>query len=434
MSRVTSTHATAWTFRLIAWSTVTWLLGWRGVLLLAVAAVATHGYALILRGLREQPSAARAALAAGVLVELALFASTIWPGTSSTGLPLGVGVFVCHAIAYLADVRAGTADPSKHAASLLYLVQLPVFPSGPLSRHHEFADQVARADVSMAGFSYGIRRIVTGVTKVYLVAGPLGTIASEAFALKVTRLSIDVAWVGAVCAALEVYYYVSGFSDVGIGLGKILGFRYLENFRRPFTADSIREFWRRWNVTLFTWLRDYEALPIAGHEPPTFRGYLVTAGGFVIVGAWQGAGLAVLPWAAYTAGWLALEAMGFGAVLTRAPRAVRHLYVLLVVLFGWMMLHAGGAGPLLGYVEAMSGFSVVPPGGALSLLGWGGGTALVCGIFFAGPMIGNVSRWRVSVDAAVASLIMMCAATVVLLWVAVNPLRRLMAGTPPRRR
>lgn len=430
---MTSTHATAWTFRLIAWSTVAWLLGWRGVLLLLGAAAATHGCALVLRSRRERPSEARLVLSVGVLAELALFASTIWPGLGRTGLPLGTGVFVCHAIAYLVDVRTGTADPSRHVASLLYLVQLPVFPVGPLSRAHEFTDQVARADVSMAGFSYGVRRIVTGLTKVYLVAGPLGTIATQAFGLRVTRLSIDVAWVGAVCAALEVYYYVSGFSDVGIGLGKILGFRYLENFRRPFTADSIREFWRRWNVTLMTWLRDYEALPIAGHEAPTVRGYLVTAGGFVIIGAWQGAGLSVLAWAAYSAGWLALEAIWLGAVLPRVPRALRHAYVLLVVLFGWMMLHASGPGPLLGYVEAMLGFSVVPAGGSLALVGWGGGTALVCAVFFAGPMIGNVSRWRVSVDAAVASLIMMCAATVVLLWVAVNPLRRLMASQPPKR-
>lgn len=434
MSRLTSTHVTAWAFRLIAWSTVAWLLGWRGVLLLTVAAVATHAAALLLRRMCDRPSRADAVLAVAVAGELALLASTVWFSAARAVLPLGVGVFVCHAIAYLVDAKKGAADASRHVSSLLYLLQLPVFPVGPLSRHHEFADQVARADVSMAGFSYGVRRIVTGLTKVYLVASPLGSVANEAFAMRLTRLSIDVAWVGAICAALEIYYYVSGFSDVGIGLGKILGFRYLENFRRPFTADSIREFWRRWNVTLTTWLRDYAALPIAGHEAPTLRGYLLLVGGFVIVGAWQGSGLAVLPWGLYTGSWLALEAVGFGAVVHRAPRAVRHVYVLLVVLFGWMMLRASGPGPLLGYVEAMVGFAVVPAGGALELLGWGAGTAFVCAIFFAGPMIGNVSRWRVSVDAAVASLIMMCAATVVLLWVAVNPLRRLLASQPPPRR
>ena len=116
-------------------------------------------------------------LALCVAGELALFASAVWLGPTRSGWPLGVGVFVCHAIAYLVDVKKGTADASRHLSSLLYLVQLPVFPAGPLSRHHEFADQAVKADVSMAGFSYGVRRIVTGLTKVYLVAGPLGAVA-----------------------------------------------------------------------------------------------------------------------------------------------------------------------------------------------------------------------------------------------------------------
>ncbi len=234
--------------------------------------------------------------------------------------------------------RRGIASPERPGAALLYLLQFPVFPSGPLSRFHDFAEQVSRADVTMAGVSYGVRRIVTGLTKVYLIAGPLGTTADAIFSLRVTQLSLDKAWLGAVYAPLQVLLYVHGFSDVGIGLGKLLGFRYLENFRRPFTADSIREFWRRWNVTLVTWLRDYAALPIAGHERPTLRLYLVTMAGFVIVGAWHGAGLQVVPWAVYFGSWLALESIGLGAWLNRAPKALRHVYVLLVVIFGWMLL------------------------------------------------------------------------------------------------
>lgn len=434
MARLTSTHATAWTFRLLAWSTIAWLLGWRGVLLLGAAALATHGAAVLIHAQRERPATAGLTLTVAVAAELLLLASTIWPGTGVTGLPVGVGVFVCHAVSYLVDVRRGTASPERPGAALLYLLQFPVFPSGPLSRFHDFAEQVSRADVTMAGVSYGVRRIVTGLTKVYLIAGPLGATADAIFSLRVTQLSLDTAWLGAVCAPLQVYYYVYGFSDVGIGLGKLLGFRYLENFRRPFTADSIREFWRRWNVTLVTWLRDYAALPIAGHERPTLRLYLVTIAGFVILGAWHGAGLQVVPWAVYFGSWLALESIGLGAWLHRAPKALRHVYVLLVVVFGWMLLRASGPGPLLGYAEAMSGSAVAPFGGASVYLTWGVGTALACALFFAGPMIGNVSRWRVSVDAAVASLIMMFAATGVLLWIVVGPIWRLLAPNDPPRR
>jgi alginate O-acetyltransferase complex protein AlgI len=341
---------------------------------------------------------------------------------------------MCHAVAYLFDVGAGAANPRRHLAALLYLVQLPVFPYGPLCRFHEFSEQLARTDVSMAGFSYGVRRMVTGLIKVYLIAGPLGDAAASIFHLRVTELSTDTAWLGAVCASLEVYYIVSGFSDVGIGLGKILGFRYQENFRRPYTADSVREFWRRWNVTLVTWLRDYLSLPIAGHDTPTAVLFLLTLVGFAVIGLWQHATLRVVPWAMYFAAWLAVESLGLGRALARLPRIARHVYVLLVVMFGWMILYATAPGPLLGYTESLIGFSVAPFGGSAAYLTWGFTTALVCGIVFAGPLVGNISRWRVSLDAATASLLMMLAATAVFLWQAVNPLRRtVLPDHTPRR-
>ena len=226
-------------------------------------------------------------LRVAVAAELLWLLSAVLRRRRARFVPVGIGVFVCHAIAYLVDVRRGTADPRRHASALLYLVQLPVFPAGPLSRFHEFSEQLSRSEISMGGFSYGVRRIVTGLLKVWAIAGPLGDAADRIFALRVTRLSTDIAWLGAVCAALEVYFLFSGFSDIGIGLGRILGFRYQENFRRPYTADSIREFWRRWNVTLIAWLRDYLSLPIAGHDVPTIGRYLLTVAGFVVVGLWH---------------------------------------------------------------------------------------------------------------------------------------------------
>lgn len=426
MSRFTSTTSTAWVFRATAWLTVAWLLGWPVVALLAGAAVATQAVALLVYALhsRARARAAKAVLAVALSAELLLFVEAFWPTRVGLVVPVGVGVFVCHAVSYLIDVHRRQANPHQHAAALLYLLQLPVFPAGPLSRFHEFSQQLERTDVSMGGFSYGVRRIVTGLIKVYLIAGTLGAYADRIFGLRVTLLSIDVAWLGALCGALEVYFYLSGFSDVGIGLGKILGFRYQENFRRPYTADSLREFWRRWNITLFAWLRDYVPLPTSWHTRPTVGVYLMTVAGFVLVGAWHRATLHVLPWALYSGTWLAIERLGLGAVTQRMPRVVRHAYVLLVVLFGWMILRASGPGPLLGYAEAMLGFSLVKFGGSGVYMTWDLVTALGCALVFAGPMVGSISRWRVSVDAATASLLMMMGATGVFLWQSLNPIRR----------
>jgi alginate O-acetyltransferase complex protein AlgI len=422
--RLSSTFLTAWTFRLLAWTTVAYFIGWSGVAVLVAAAVGTQCAALLIRALVARPAAAHAVLLFAVGAELLLFFSVLRPGLAAVVVPVGIGVYMSHAVAYLMDVYRGTVDPRRHGSAMAYLVQLPVFPVGPLSRFHEFSQQLARTDVTMAGFSYGIRRIVQGLTKVYLIAGPLGSVADSIFALRVTRLSTDTAWLGAACASLEVYYYLTGFTDVGIGLGKILGFRYQENFRRPYTADSIREFWRRWNVTLITWLRDYASLPIAGHERPTVALYLATIAGFLVVGLWSRTTLHVVPWAVYFATWLAIEALGLGALVGRLPRALRHVYVLGIVMFGWLILRASAPGPLLGYTEALLGLSVTPFGASSAYLTPGFVIAFVCAVVFAGPMVSNLSRWRVSVDAATASLIMMLAATGVLVWHGVNGIRR----------
>lgn len=436
LNRLDSPFFIAWLFRASAWTLVAWLLGWRGVLVLAVLALVTQAAALAVHQRRAHASQSAAIVGGVVAFHVAVFLSVLRPELWPVAMPAGIGVFLCHAVSYLVDVRRGLVDPRRHLAAVLYLLQLPVFPSGPLSRFHDFDHQLSRTDVSMAGFSYGVRRISQGLTKVYLVAGPLGTVAGRIFALPVTKLSTDSAWLGAVCVGLEVYFYLSGFSDVGIGLGKMVGLRYQENFRRPYTADSIREFWRRWNVTLITWLRDYVSLPIAGHERGNRRLYVLTIVGFVLVGLWTETSLNVLPWAVYCASWLAIEAAGLGRLLTRLPRALRHVYVLLVVLLGWVLLRASGPGPLLGYLEAMVGASIAPFGASAEYFTLGFSTALVSALVFAGPLVGNLSRWRVSVDSAVASLLMMFAATGILLWHAANGVRRLYelaAGTKTSR-
>ena len=435
LSRLTTAFVTAWIFRTSAWLFIGWLIGWRTLGLLATAALATHGVALVLHALRASEAPRRALLALSLVVLVGGVGTALYPALAGSGpVPApGLMLLACLAVSYLVDVYRGRAVPSPDLAALLYLLQVPVMPAGPLSRMSEFSHQVARADITMAGFSYGVRRIVQGLTKVYLVAGPLGSAAATIFALRVTTVSTDTAWLGAVCAPLASYFYLTGFTDIGIGLGKMLGFRYQENFRRPFTADSLREFWRCWNVTLITWLRDYLGLPIAGHVRPTFARFGLMVAGFVVVGLWFEVSWKVLPWAVYMATWLALEALVLGRVMERAPTWVRHLYVLLVTLIGWTLLRASGPGPLLGYLEAMTGAAVVPFGASRAYLTLGLSTALVSGLVFAGPMVGNLSRWRVTVDAATASLLMMLAATGVLLWQAVRPVAQVLLPRQPRR-
>jgi len=419
-----SDRLTAWGFRAATWGGVGWLLGWRATAALAVLAIVTHLLALAIRALPSRSVAARALTVGTVAGHLAFFAAVLLLTPLRGLIPFGAGVVMCHAVAYVVDVYRGAADPRRHGAALLYVAQFPVFPAGPLSRLHEFAEQLARADISMGAFAYGVRRIVTGLMKVFLIAGPLGATADRIFALRLSRLATSSAWLGLICFALEIYFLFSGFSDVGIGVGRVLGFRFAENFRRPYTADSVREFWRRWNVTLITWLRDYLSLPIAGHARPTPRLYAMIVAGFVVVGLWHRASVNVFVWALYSGTWLALEELGLHARLQRLPAVLRHAYVLVVVTFGWLLLRGNGPGPTLGFAEALLGYSVATTGGALTFMTPALWVALPSAILFAGPLVGSISRWRVSVDAATASLMMMLAATCVFVWKMLEPVAR----------
>jgi alginate O-acetyltransferase complex protein AlgI len=201
--------------------------------------------------------------------------------------PLALVVIACHTIACGADVYRGTTSVRRPSALALYLLQFPLLAGGPLVRFGEFSSQLARRTVGMAAFAYGVRRVVTGLVKLFLIADVLDGPVDRIFALPPAKMSADAAWFGAACVALQIYFRFSGYADIAIGLGRMLGFRYPENFRRPFTADSLREFWRRWNVTLITWLRDYLSLPIAGQDRPTPRLYLNIVAGFCLVALWH---------------------------------------------------------------------------------------------------------------------------------------------------
>ena len=400
-------------------TTVSFLAGNR--LLVAVLAVAVVTYLIALGLERRRVRAATGAVPDRLLPVvvggyLLLFAAAAlthpFPGVA----PFVIGVVICHAIAYLVDVHRGDASTRHPLLAALYLTQLPVVIAGPLSRYREFSAQLAAGTVKLGAFAYGVRRLVTGLIKAVLVGGLLAAAADAIFAAAPARLSAGAAWLGAVCFGLQLYVQFSGYCDIGIGVGRMIGLRYSENFRRPYTASSIREFWRRWNVTLITWLRDYLHLPIAGQEEPTLRLYGNIIVGFCLVGLWHGSGWTFTVWGLYCGSWLALEAIGLRSRIERLPPALRHGYVILVVTVGWVLLRATSVGQAVALLKAMSGLNDRPvlfAGRFLDLWLW---TALITGAFAAGPMVPSISRWRVSVDAATTSLLMMLAATGLFLW------------------
>ena len=210
-----------------------------------------------------------------------------------------------------------------HAA--LYLLLFPQLIAGPIIRYREIADQLARRVVSMDDFAVGVRRFVVGLGKKMLIANIVAVPADRIFALPAAELSPAHAWLGIVCYTLQIYFDFSGYSDMAIGLGRMFGFRFPENFRWPYVADTVQEFWRRWHMTLSAWFRDYVYVPLGGNRQSRSRTYVNLVTVFFLCGLWHGASWTFVVWGLFHGAFLVLERLGLARVRrtaagTAAPR------------------------------------------------------------------------------------------------------------------
>jgi alginate O-acetyltransferase complex protein AlgI len=288
-------------------------------------------------------------------------------------LPIGISFFTFHAISYVVDVyrRDATAQKSPvHAA--LYLLLFPQLIAGPIIRYRDIADQLARRIVSLEDFAAGVRRFVIGLAKKVLIANLVAGPADRIFAMPFAELSAAHAWLGIVCYTLQIYFDFSGYSDMAIGLGRMFGFRFPENFRWPYIADSVQEFWRRWHISLSTWFRDYLYIPLGGNRVSPARRYrnLVTV--FFLCGLWHGASWNFVIWGLWHGAFLVIERVTFN----RGDRGARgatqrtgflswpiwpHVYTMLVVMVGWVFFRAETLPGAVAFLKAMSGAAAAAP-------------------------------------------------------------------------
>ena len=275
-------------------------------------------------------------------------------------LPIGISFYTFHAISYVVDVyrRQATAQKSPvHAA--LYLLLFPQLIAGPIIRYKEIADQLARRLVSLDDFAWGARRFIIGLGKKVLIANIVASPADGIFAMPAAQLSAPHAWLGIVCYTLQIYFDFSGYSDMAIGLGRIFGFRFPENFRWPYIADSVQEFWRRWHMSLSSWFRDYLYLPLGGNRVAPWKTYrnLVTV--FFFCGLWHGASWTFVIWGLYHGAFLVIERLGLGSLLKRLAPSARHAYLLVVVMVGWVFFRAENLPAAITFLRAMFGMGGV---------------------------------------------------------------------------
>ncbi|ACN16071.1 AlgI2 [Desulforapulum autotrophicum HRM2] len=259
----------------------------------------------------------------------------------SIHLPLGISFFTFQAMSYLVDVYRGDAPVEKNPFNLmLYIAMFPQLVAGPIVRFQSIYAKIHKRVVTLDAFVEGIGYFIIGLGQKVLIANTVASTADKIFALPMIQLDQPLAWLGAVTYTLQIYYDFAGYSNMAIGLGLMVGFRFPENFNFPYVSRSITEFWRRWHMTLSRWFRDYLYIPLGGNQRGAARTYFNLFVVFFLCGLWHGASWTFVAWGVYHGCFLIVERMGLSRILGRMPRGLTHLYAMLVVVFGWVLFRA----------------------------------------------------------------------------------------------
>ncbi len=353
----------AFSFLFYAWGEPVWFL----LLLTSAAFDYMHGR-LIER--YRGTWAAKAALASSLALNLGLLGTFKYSGflvqnlnallgtafpVPAFALPIGISFYTFQTISYVVDVYRGDARAQPNPVYyLLYLSMYHQLVAGPVVRYADVAREITTRTTDAVSFSEGLTRVCFGLAKKVLVANTAGSLADKFLLAPASGLSVGGAWFGAAMFTLQIYYDFSGYSDMAIGLGRMFGFHYKENFNYPYVARSATEFWRRWHISLSSFFRDYVYIPLGGNRKHQYLNLLAV---WLLTGLWHGASWNFILWGLYYGAFIALERLFLGDLLDRLPAVFGHLYLLLLATTGWVIFYFTDLGKLGGYLSVMFGLS-----------------------------------------------------------------------------
>ena len=294
-------------------------------------------------------------------------------------LPIGISFYTFQILSYAIDVYTDKAKVQKNIISLgAYITLFPQLIAGPIVRYETVAKQLDERKETFDDFGEGVRRFIIGLGKKVLIANTASEIFENLSSLSKSENSVVLVWICSVAFTLRIYFDFSGYSDMAIGLGRMFGFRFLENFNYPYIAKSITEFWRRWHISLSSWFRDYVYIPLGGNR----KGKLRTLGNIFIVwlltGLWHGAAWNYVIWGLYYFILLMIEKLGVGKVLDKLPGFISRIYSLFFINLGWVIFAYENFGKLKDTLANMFGFGGIAFVNDLTLF-----TLLSYGLFFA---------------------------------------------------
>ena len=271
-------------------------------------------------------------------------------------LPIGISFFTFQSMSYTIDLYLRNIEVQRSFIDFAaYVTMFPQIVAGPIVRYKDVSERLKERRVTVDALSDGVTRFVRGLAKKVLLANNLGVLWSEVKASDYTTLPALTAWLGIAAFTLQLYFDFSGYSDMAIGIGKMLGFEFPENFDLPYTAKSVREFWRRWHITLGTWFRNYVYIPLGGSKNGTLRTIRNLAIVWLLTGLWHGASWNFVLWGAWFGVLIIAERLFLGKMLEKLPPFFPWLYTILAVVFGWVLFETADVPSAVRFFGAMFG-------------------------------------------------------------------------------
>lgn len=355
-------------FILLAFSLAFYACGGPKFLLLMLLSIVINYCCGLLAGAKHRPAVRKAGVTLAAVLGLGLLGWFKYAGffgemlhalmpfipVPQVTLPIGISFFTFQGLSYVIDVFRDDAAVQRNPLKLaLYISFFPQLVAGPIVRYTTVADEIDERHESVSEFSAGAVRFLFGLAKKMLLANAVAQIADAAFSA--VSPSVALAWLGAVAYTFQIYFDFSAYSDMAIGLGRMFGFHFLENFNYPYVSRSVTEFWRRWHISLSTWFRDYIYIPLGGNRCSRARNILNLFLVWALTGLWHGANWTFIAWGLWFFVLLIGEKFLWGKALSRLPSLLQHVYAMLLVILSWVLFRADDIGAALCYMAAMFG-------------------------------------------------------------------------------
>lgn len=309
-------------------------------------------------------------------------------------LPIGISFYTFQTMSYTIDLYRRKVDVQKNIISFAaYVTMFPQLIAGPIVTYDKVEKELSSRKVTLTLFGEGCIRFIEGLGKKVLIANNIGLLSTQIFSSETTELTIITAWIGIIAFGLQIYFDFSGYSDMAIGLGKMLGFHFPENFRYPYISKNVTEFWRRWHITLGSWFREYVYIPLGGNRVSAIKWYRNIFIVWFLTGFWHGAAWNFIMWGLYFGFFLVLEKQFLLKVLAKVPAFLSHFYLLLIVSIGWVLFSFESVDSMFQYIGTMFGIHSVKMFDTKTLYYLSNYyLVFIIAIVFATPLLANVKH------------------------------------------